>query len=162
MRWRASTVLKLVLSGWRPGRNALKKLALPDDFPRFQVANQFLAEFGGLRFGKPMDYVDLSPMLGQEVASTIRALGRVVGVPFYPLGVMHHQDREYILIDEREVIWLLSCDRERAWIIEPWAASISKAIEFMVRRVTHGDDVEQSLQDSGVPRRQFEISIGES
>ena len=103
--WRWSTWLRLLLAGWRPGRNVLNRLTLPESLEVFPEAERILAEFGNLRFGDRNDQVRLDPSLGQEIVEQLKMYERELGRRLYPLGVWQHQDRIYLLVDENGVVY---------------------------------------------------------
>jgi hypothetical protein len=143
-KWRWTTKLKLFLAGWRPRRNRLRQLRLPISMELFPAAERVLAEFGGLTFGSRTEHIALDPAWGEAFADEIKAYASLIGARLYPIGVMEHQDRHYILIDERGVVYTL-IDQ-----LEPLASSFHRAIEFLVRGTTDRKEIEEDLRSAGI------------
>jgi hypothetical protein len=115
-------------------------LKLPRSFSLFPEAQRVLTEFGGLRFGDRNDYVDLNPALGEEGADEILPFEVVLETQLYPVGIMEHQDRIYIVIDEKGIVYTVCLDE-----LKPFASSFDRAIEC--------------LAGSSVPRREREADL---
>jgi hypothetical protein len=138
------TRLRLLLAGWRPNRDRWDRLNLPPSLTPFPEARRVLAEFGGLKFGNRNDGVVLDPSLGEEVAEEIKAFERKLRVRLYPVGVMDHQDRHYLLVDEHGIVYTL-IDQ-----LEPLATSFHRALEYLIRQMADRRDVEADLRPAGL------------
>jgi hypothetical protein len=121
-----------------------ERLKLPKSFPVFPEAKRILAEFGDLKFSDRTESVDLDPSVGEEVADEIRVFEKKLGRPLYPVGILEGGDALYLLIDDKGFVYALS-----GRLLEPFASSFERAIEYLVRPKTEGERMED-LQAAGV------------
>lgn len=105
--WRWRTCIRLWLRGWRAGRHVLNKLNLPESFALFPAAEHVLDEFGDLYLGDESDHLHVIPQAGMEVVHQIKGMEESLGDALYPLGILEHQDREYVLINPAGHVFLL-------------------------------------------------------
>lgn len=138
--WRWTTWLRLLFAGWYPGRDVWNRLSLPASFTVFPEAQRVLREFGDLRFGSRNDYVDLNPAFGDEGADEILPFQDLLGKRLYPVGIMEHQDRVYLVVDEKGLVYTALLNE-----LKPFASSLDRAIEYLVRET--------------IPRRQWEEDL---
>jgi hypothetical protein len=150
-KWRFTTKLALYAAGWRPTRNQWSQLKLPQSFAPFPAAQSVLSKFGGLRFGSRTESVVLEPALGEEVANEIKAFERLLGLRLFPVGVMEHQDRHYLLVDEQGVVYTLIDE------LEPLASSFHRAIEYLVRGKADRREVDEDLAAAGIARKSWRL-----
>ena len=144
--------IPLYLSGWRRSRNVWDKLKLPPSLTVFPKAKEILAEYGGLRFGDSDYFEHLDPYTGEEVADLIKQFEQKLEKRFYPVGIIAGQDEEYILVDEKGVVFLLSDDGKTAWL-KPWVSSFDRAIILICGRMSSLND-EEGLQKVGMSSKQ--------
>jgi hypothetical protein len=119
-------------------------LHLPQSIPVFPEARRILAEFGNLHFGNQNDFVIFSPSEADEVLEEIKLYSKITGRQFHPVGVMQHQDRHYILVDEMSIVYTLIDE------LEPLASSFERAVEFLIWRHTSRHEMEADLESIGM------------
>lgn len=124
--WRWGTWGRLVLAGWRPGRDVWDSLKLPAGFTAFPEAQRVLAEFGGLKFTKPYGSATLDPSVGEEISEEIHAYEKKLGRALYPVGIIDGGDTLYLLLDESGLVYTLT------YRLEPFASSFNQAIKYLV------------------------------
>ena len=111
----------------------------------FPEAQRVLTEFGNLRFGDRNDYVELDPSLGENGADEILPFQEELGTRLYPVGIMEHQDRVYLVVDEKGLVYTVLLDE-----LEPFASSFDQAIEFLVRPAINRREWEDDLRSVGL------------
>lgn len=142
--WRWSTRFRLLCAGWRPARNVWNHLSIPTSLTVFPEARRVLSEFGALHFGNRMENVRIVPTMDEEIIESIKQYEIQLGTRLYPIGIMEHQDRHYLLIDENGVIYTL-IDQ-----LEPLASTFELAIEYFVHMTVNRRKVESDLQRIGM------------
>jgi hypothetical protein len=151
--WRWSTYLKLVLAGWKPGRNVWEQLELPESLPVFAEAQRVLAEFGQLRLGTRHDRIHLGPSVEDDIVGEIKTYERRLGRRLYPIGVMEHQDPVQLLLDDHGIVYTLMPGLE----LEPMASSFDRAIEFLIRRHTSRQESRDDLRRVGISEKAWRL-----
>jgi SUKH-3 immunity protein len=160
--WGWITHLKLLFAGWRPKRNVWGRLTLPRSLSPFPEAERVLRQFGNLRFGARDVVVDFNPALGEEVADEIRMFESQLARRLYPVGIMEHQDRDYLLIDQGGIVYtLMVCPplQNRAGIAElvPLASSFEQAIETLLHRQPRRREVGEDMCAAGVTGKVWRV-----
>lgn len=138
--WSWRTSLRLVLHGWRPGRNVWSRIKYPASLTPFPEAVRVLSQFGMLRFGYTRGdlIVRLDPQRCDGFTEQILAFQSHLGRLVFPLGDMVIQDVWRLLIDESGIIYAISeFPENRAltiWIFEfeVFAPSFEWAILKMI------------------------------
>ena len=110
----------------------------------FPEVRRVLAEFGDLKFGKSNDYVRIAPSEAKNVVEEIRRYEALIGRRLYPLGVMEHQDRHYLVLDENGIVYTLIDE------LEPLASSFERAIEFLIWPHSSRREMEADLEQVGM------------
>jgi hypothetical protein len=153
-RLSVATTARLLLAGWRPGRDVLGRLPLPESFELFSEAERVLRQFAGLEFGNRNDYARLDPAAGDEVVGPIRECERKVGRRMYPVGFTEHQDRAYYLVDETGVVYLMFPGDE----LQPLASSFERALDSITRRSIRRRDRDEDLRPLGLVGKSWELA----
>ena len=148
---RCITLLGLVFVGWYPRRDVWGRLRLPPSFELLPEAKRILAEFGGLKFGQRTNFTWFDPSAGEEVVGEIRQFEVLCGHRLYPLGFREHQDREYLLVDESGVIYLLSDG------LQPFASSFNRALQLLFWKVQRRVQIDRDLQSTGMAGKNWYI-----
>jgi hypothetical protein len=148
------TKMTLLFSGWYPSRDVWSQLKLPDAFESFPEAKRILAKFGGLKFGPTTDYTCFDPSAANKVIECIKGYEKKIGLRLYPLGVCEHQDIEYLLVDERGIIYLLADE------LKPMASSFDRALQYLVWQVWRQRDIDQDLQRVGMAGKTWRLDDG--
>jgi hypothetical protein len=145
-RLSAATAARLLLAGWRPGRDVWGRVQLPHAFESFPEAQRVLSRFAGLRFGDRNDFAVLDPCAGEEEVGQIRQCERKVGRRMYPVGFAEHQDRAYYLVDEAGVVYLMFPGDE----LQPLASSFERALDSIARRSIRRRERDDDLRPLGL------------
>jgi hypothetical protein len=111
----------------------------------FPEAQGILAEFGNLRFGYRSDFVDLNPFLAEEGAEEILPFQQQIGKRLYGIGIMEHQDRIYLAVDEEGLVYTVLLDE-----LKPFASSFDRTVEHLVRPTISRSDWEDDLRSIGM------------
>ena len=61
--------------------------------------------------------MDLDSSLGEEGADEILPFTTVLGKRLYPIGIMEHQDRIYVVVDEDGIVYTVVLDE-----LQPFAS----------------------------------------
>ena len=150
LRW--TTVVGLIFAGWYPGRNVWGRVQLPKGFEVFPEAERVLGRFGGLKFGDRNEHARLAPAAGEEEAGRIGECVRKLGRRLYPVGYYEHQDREYYLVDEAGIVYLLTGDTLHAL-----ASSFEKALDYIVWCRIRRGEVERDLGRLGLGDTRWQL-----
>jgi hypothetical protein len=145
------TTIALVFNGWWPGRDVWGRLKLPPSFEAFPEAKRILARYGGLTFGPKTDYTRFDPSAGEEVADDIKEYQKQVGRRLYPVGYREHQDREYLLVDEAGIIYLLTDE------LRPMASSFERLLGYIVWKVERRRDIDEELRPHGLAGKAWRL-----
>jgi hypothetical protein len=119
-------------------------LTLPTCLDVFAAAQQVLSEFGNLHFVTDDSHIILDPSLAEEVCETLKALQTEIGSRLYPLGIIDGGEYMYLIIDENGYIYFLTD------ILEPYASTFGRAIEFLVGPRIVRKEMEQDLRNAGL------------
>jgi hypothetical protein len=165
-RWKWTTWVRLVLAGWRPNRDVWGTLRLPSSLAVFPSAQRVLAEFGGLKLGTRNDHMYIDPAFGEEVVDQVRAFEKKLQTRLYPVAIVEHQDREYVLIGENGLVYLLSGCEGRLWDLVPEASTFDREIDYYVQVFVRGyiRFRQRSLDDlrtHGLAGRQWRVTESE-
>lgn len=151
-RLKLTMILRLTFAGWHRNRSMWGRLGLPASFDVFPEAKRILDSFGGLNFGNRNEYARIDPSSGDEALSQIRECERKLSRRLYPVGYREHEDREYFLVDETGIVYLLIGD-----MLHPLASSFEKALDYIVRGTIRRRDLNKDLGMVGMAGKQWRL-----
>lgn len=126
-QWHLKTWLKMLLAGWRPDRDALESLALPEGFDLFPEASRVLSQYGGITFSNDHLLIKFDPSLIKDCYGSILSASGQIGLPCYPIGFADGGDYLCIMIDKIGRVYTLNYDPE------PFALNFEQAVDFLLR-----------------------------
>ena len=128
-----------------PGTHRVEEASRAADLPAFPAARQALAEFGGVRCGRPgpgqrraIRLLTFDPLPGALNGAALAEFAEVIATPVFPLAV--EGDDALVVIDERSRVFVL--DQAGEWFV-------GDTVDMAVTALLTGDGPADRVRDDG-------------
>ena len=159
--WRIGIWLRLLLAGWRPGRNVWKKVTIPNGASIFPEAQRVLSEFGKLKFGNKHDdnVVIIGPLVKANLLDSIKHLQGMLKTQLYPIAIWGSVDETYILIDEKGIVYKLHfcpTSSSTSYWLTPFASSFEQSLTYLLPCTEPQEEIKADLRSAGIDFKEWE------